>query len=186
MNTRPFLRSSVPRRPVVRCLIVCAAIAAASCGGKDDDEDPIVYDKPQILPDNSPICLNFDEVKTGDDYGHNVIVHNNGRQQLIIEEAHFSDASRDYFSIEGIDRMTVDSRDSAVLRFHYAPTEPGWDTAFLTITSNAQNFPTLKMFVLALAIPSDPEEAAEFDPGPKPAAAFTGDAEACTTANAPR
>ncbi|MBK8009883.1 MAG: hypothetical protein IPK13_00915 [Deltaproteobacteria bacterium] len=184
MNTRPAPRRNwASRKTAVALFIVSATIAATACGGKDDDDDPIVYDKPQILPDNSPVCLNALEIKVDDDYGQNVILRNDGRQQLVIQEARISDASRDFFSIEDIVPKTVDTKDSAILRFHYAPTAPGWDTAFLNVISNAENFPTLRIFVLALAIPSDPEAAAEFDPGPKPDEAFTNGQEACRTQN---
>ncbi len=154
-----------------------------ACGGDGGADGGIVFQKPQILPDNAPICLNFERTVAGEERGHNALLRNNGREQLVIQSATITDDLRGSFEFVGVEPKAVDSPESAVARFFYKPSEPGWDTALLRVMSNAENFPDLRIFILGRAEPAN-LDGGVWDAGPKPATAGTGEDEACRVVDA--
>ena len=77
--------------------------------------------------------------------------------------------------------MTAEFQSSAIAQFAFAPTASGWDWANLRVISNAENFPTLDIFVLGIGrLVSEASPDSTWDPGPKPAEAFSpGGQELC-------
>lgn len=163
----------------MRVALALTIALAVSCAGEDDD-DGVMFELPQILPDNSPICLSYSPTTVGQVVSHVALFRNDGRQQLVVESATITEDARGVFTVVGVEPKMVNTSEFTHVQLRYAPTATGWDSAFLRVMSNAQNFPNIRVFVLALAQPDNPMG---FDPGPKPAAAMPGTAdEACRPA----
>ncbi len=162
------------------CLVLLASLVA--CGGAEDDL--IAFDRPQIVPESNVRCLSYNPVEAGSATFHDLQLTNRGRAPLRIEGAAVERDDRSAFdivqlrSVEGSPcteaaPCSIRSAEDAFLRFRYRPPAAGWDAADLRVFSNAENFPRLRIFVLALAYP--PGEADAFDPGPKPDVAVGAD-----------
>ena len=153
---------------------------AAACGDDAGNDVCSEFSQPQILPSEQPVCLSFDPTIVGDTATRPVLLQNLGGSDLQISEATLDGNERGHFALQGIDVNTVTCPDAAAAGIVYSPTEPGWDDATLIIESNAQNFPTLRIYFLALAIPdNDPD----YMPGPKPEGPDPGGDEPCPDAN---
>lgn len=174
-------------------LIMTLTALSLACGDSEDpsNEEP-AFDLPQILPNTTVLCLSFEDTPVGPGtrrYARTVQLTNAGRQDLVIESVEIEDPLRPAtFEVDGVrdeesndcpvGQCRVETNRDAFVRFFYTPTELGWDAAFIRVRSNAQNFPNLRVFVLATAIPPPPEDGEEpqtYDPGPKPAIAQDAD-----------
>ncbi len=74
--------------------------------------------------------------------------------------------------------MVVETYESALFQITYSPTEPGWDEAVVVIESNAQNYPALRVSMLARAVPEAGTVdggVSNWDAGPKPPEAVGSD-----------
>ena len=163
-------------------LAMMAAGAAACSGGDGAADAGPEFERPQIWPDRAPLCLSYDLVRVGEVPSIPIQLENRGRQQLVIESAELVGDTRGFFTRRGPDRTVVETYDEALIQIDYRPTEPGWDYAELVIVSNAQNYPTLRVSVLARAAPEGDVDGgvSSWDAGPKPAAATGADGgEAC-------
>jgi hypothetical protein len=173
-----------------RSLLFPALLSAFSlsvgCGEDPDPGTQPQFEQPQILPDNSPICLSYNPVEVNRTQSQNVLLRNDGAQTLVIEGAAITADDDDRFDVAGVTPSEVNFRGTAVTQVRFSPTSPGWDTAFLEVTSNAQNFPLLRLFVLGLGLPEgftipnggDTYKNIDdqvYDPGPRPSNAFDGD-----------
>jgi hypothetical protein len=147
-------------------MVVVAALVVSGCGGDSVN----LPDKPQIQPDK--VQLNF-----GADFGNAVYVdttvfdtvnlQNKGKGDLVISKVELSGADAANFAITGDPTCpstdptcttaahasaTVLSTKSAFVQVAFAPTKPGKSLATLTITSNAENTPSL---AIAIGNPAD-------------------------------
>ena len=170
-----------------RNILFLLALVVAGCESTEG-EDAIMFDRPQILPNSNILCLSYLELVSGVRTTHSVLLTNRGREPLLIENARIENDLRGAFSIDrirtadGVDctentPCELASTEDAFLRFFYEPTSPGWDATDIRVTSNAQNFPNLRIYVLARARPTDLASGTEFDAGPRPASAFGRDGE---------
>ena len=153
-----------------------AACGEDEAGGGGPSIDCGAFDPPQILPVQQPICLSYDPTEVGDTASRGALLQNFGNNDLVISDAMLTGNARSHLRIQGAEvNMPIACPEAAAIGLVYEPSEPGWDTATLVVTSNAQNFPTLNIFLLALAVPeNDPN----YDPGPKPPEALV-DGDAC-------
>lgn len=181
------------KKYVSKVAFLCLAAGLGGCEGDGGSEDVVVFDQPQIVPQSNVLCLSYDEVVAGSRSEHFVQLINRGRDPLIIRGATVEDATRNSVIVDRVRAIpgnvdcteqapcTVRTGDeAAVLRFFYEPPAPGWDTANLRILSNAQNYPMLRLFVLARARPEGLDAGVSFDAGPKPSDAVGSDgSESC-------
>ena len=163
----------------LRILAVAAVGISSACS---DEEGDICaeFSQPQIIPNEAPACLSDSPTVVGTVATRSIILQSRGSDPLVIEtgaDTRIEDDDRGHFSLLGImPDSTVVCPETTFAGIEYRPTEPGWDAVNLIVRSNAQNFPTLRIFMLALAVPpNDPD----FDPGPKPDEAFVDGVEAC-------
>lgn len=133
----------------------------------------MIYALPQIVPDNNPVCISRRHVEVGATWNQPILLRNDGKETLTLSGAALESDDRGHFTFQGPDITTVPSRELATFLLRYAPTEAGWDAVVLTVDSNAENYPHLRIFILARAEPPGLDGGA-YDPGPKPmeAAAF--------------
>ena len=147
-----------------------------------------MFDRPQILPDRSPVCLSFQPTTVGQTQTQVVLLENQGKEQLVIGDVHIEEDLRDHLSVEGVAPKNVNTFDFAHVQLKYAPSSTasaaGWDLAYLEIQSNAENYGSLRIPILALAAPENPP--VDWDPGPKPAEALSGEEEMCKNDFKPR
>ncbi len=167
----------------MRNAALCVVLLLSACNSASGDDEPM-FDLPQILADNSPICLSYEPTTLDETRNYTALLRNDGRQQLVISDGEITEDERGHFELVGIEPKQVDTFDSAATMLRYKPTAEGWDTALLTINSNAQNYPSYRIFILALGRPAGVDDT--WDPGPKPAEAGTGDDEACKNDYKPR
>lgn len=144
-----------------------ALLSACSGGNEDTPDSGVTYQMPQIFPAINPICLTSMHVAVGGSVNQPISVQNNGRDALVISSVEMFEDERNSFTIQGPDIMTVEERDFALFQLRYAPTETGWDAAAVRIRSNAENYPILDVYIVALAEPAGLDGGA-FDPGPRP------------------
>lgn len=142
-----------------------AGFALSACGDEGEADVCDDFARPQILPSERPVCLNLDPTPVGQTVTRPVLLQNLGNSELQISDVQLEGNARGYFTLQGVSPEAVICPDAAAAGIVYAPTEPGWDTATLVVSSNAENFPNLRIFFLALAVPADDPD---FDPGPKP------------------
>lgn len=159
-----------------------AVFACAACSGDDGDDDVPQYEKPQILPDNTPACVMMSDVVVGDSLKFDFPFSNRGAQALVVTHGELVDDDAGQFRYDEIraaagsppctdaQPCSIEYREGAVARFFYEPTTEGWHTANLLIYSNAENFPTLQTYVLARARPMGSD--ATYDYGAAPASAM--------------
>ena len=158
-----------------RLLPLAVLSLAAACG----EDDTIEFEQPQIVPQSNVLCLSYQELTEGTRSTHFVQLTNRGRDPLVIERAEIENDMRGAFSVgdlrtaSGTDctpsaPCSVSSTEDAIVQFFYEPPAPGWDTADLRVISNAQNFPRLRLFVLARARPASLDAGEPWDAGPKP------------------
>lgn len=172
-------------RPTLYALGLGLSLGLLGCDGEETPDAGLNFEQPQILPDLQPVCLSYRPVRAGTTQTQALNLKNYGRQPLLIDGAQFRDIGRpNTFTLQGINPTAptgVPGGDQAALQFIYSPTEPGWDYATLVVASNAENFPNLNIFTLAVAYPSDLDAGSEgtWDAGPKPDAAYAN-GEACT------
>jgi len=136
----------------VLCALATLALVATGCGDNGGEDLP---DKPLIQPDR--IELNF-----GADFGNAVYVdssvpdtvqlRNGGRQDLVISKVELSGPDADAFTITGDPAGTVESAQTTFVQVTYTPTTSGAHRATLTITSNADNNPTLTITLSPSAV----------------------------------
>lgn len=174
----------------VRFLALLPLALSLACGD-ESSEDPVEYEQPQIVPESNLLCLSYQELTAGETSEHYVLLSNLGRNPLLISGASVEDDLRGSFSIGGLRSVEngdcteaapceVRSRQDAILQYRYAPTEPGWDATYLRVRSNAENYPNLRLFVLAKARPPGLAAGEPYDAGPKPAVAVGADgSESC-------
>lgn len=183
-----------------RVLVGLATTLASACG---DEASGPEFELPQIVPQSTVLCLSYEETRVGRSYPYTLQLANAGRDQLVIERATIEgaeerDRARGAFAgltdeapaplavrtEDGIDCANgspcrIQTGGTALARFTYTPPSPGWDAGFIRVSSNAQNFPNLRVFVLALGLPADgPSDG--YDPGMKPEIARGADgSESC-------
>ncbi len=180
-----------------RLFLAFLATSAMACSGDDGDGNEPQFEMPQILPDQSPICVSYREVNVGGELAHNVLLTNEGRQALMIMGGEITDDMEGNFVFDEARTSANDPAcsdaapcslefdEQASVRFFYRPMSAGWHTANLVVRSNAENFPTLRTFILAKAAPMG-EDPATWDAGPKPDAANPGmPTESCRAEDAP-
>lgn len=169
----------------MRTAALCAALLLAACGGEtgDDDVNPI-FDLPQINPLETPICLSYEPTTLDTTRNYTSLLRNDGRQQMIVETATITGDERGHFELAGIEPSVVNSFEFTHAMIRYRPTVEGWDTALLTVRSNAQNYPEFSIFILALGRPANAPDT--WDPGPKPDEALVTGEEACKNDYEPR
>jgi len=150
-----------------------------ACSGDDGPVDAgPEFELPQILPGRTPLCLSYTPTTVNDPKPFSLSVDNQGRQQLIISGARIEGDERGFFQIQGPDVMVVETYESALFQITYSPTEPGWDEAVVVIESNAQNYPALRVSMLARAVPEAGTldgGVSNWDAGPKPPEAVGSD-----------
>lgn len=148
-------------------LLVAPALLSACSGNDDATDSGVTYQLPQILPAINPLCLTSMHVEVGGSVNQPISVQNSGRDPLIIESVEMFEDERNSFTIQGPDISNVSERDFALFQLRYAPAETGWDAAAVRIKSNAENYPILDVYIVALAEPAGLDGGA-FDPGPRP------------------
>lgn len=151
-------------------LAVGAGTSPSACKGGDDSLDGgVLYERPQIVPDNNPVCLSSlrPPVQVGQVRAQNVLLQNEGKETLELASIEVVNDQRGHFMLSGVERMSIPSREFSIAQFRYAPTTPGWDTAALQIQSNAENFPRLDIYIVARAEPAN-LDGGVFDAGPRP------------------
>ncbi len=176
---RPWRRRGVDLvnvKPTSCLQLIFVGLVGLTCftACSDDESSDVCnqFSAPQILPSERPVCVDatfVDSVIT-----RPVLLENRGASDLVIDDMmlELQGNARGHFSLQGIDQTTVSCPEEAAVGIEYAPTQPGWDTATLVIRSNAENFPTLEIFYLALAVPeNDPN----FVVPPKPPEAVGSD-----------
>lgn len=137
-----------------RALLVVTFACALACSSEDGSDGGVQYEKPQIVPaSGNPVCLSMRRVEVGETVNQPLILRNDGRQTLMISTVTIQGDVRNHFTFQGPDVMTVESFDNALVQLRYAPTAPGWDAVRLEVTSNAENYPVLAVFILARAEP---------------------------------
>lgn len=159
-------------------------LLVTACGDAD-----VEFEQPQIVPQSNVLCLSYDEVPAQAQSTHFVQLTNLGRDPLEITGVSVDDDGRGAFAIDQMRNEDLEdcpfpcrvrTDQDVFLRFFYTPPSPGWDHATLRVESNAQNYPSLRLFVLGKARPSDLPAAQPYDAGPKPDAARADDGtEAC-------
>lgn len=154
MNTRA--------RQLITLLFASALVA---CGESEDTDAQ--YEQPQAWA-QSPMCgLAWNAIEVGQTGAQDLAIRNEGNQTLVIESVEIQDEDKSGFLEAELGTAEAEYKGSALVRVKFTPTEAGWDRALLVIKSNAQNYPTLKIPVLALAYPAG-GNAASYDPGAKP------------------
>ncbi|MCK6551570.1 hypothetical protein L6R52_37405, partial [Myxococcota bacterium] len=144
-----------------------AALVWAACGGDDGGGDVILYDKPQIVPDNNPVCVNYRTIEAGEEWRQPILVQNLGRETLEITSSTIASDTRGSFTMRGPDTPSVASTEFAHYELVYKPETPGWDAVALQIESNAENYPRLDVYVIARAVPPG-LDGGTWDAGPRP------------------
>lgn len=164
-------------RRSVRPALCLLAFATACSGGDGDTDAGPQFDRPQILPERGIVCLNFQTTPVDQPVSVPLAFRNFGQAQLVIDEIRLVGDDRGHFTLDGPDKMVVEfGDDSAFAQLVYRPGEPGWDDAFVEVISNAENFPLLRIAVLARATPAQLDGgASDFDAGPKPPETFDPD-----------
>ncbi|MEM7676873.1 MAG: hypothetical protein AAF449_12790 [Myxococcota bacterium] len=167
MNLNPSFNIRASSGVRWRLLPMAALIGAALIACGDEGEADICDDfaRPQIIPSERPVCLNLDPTTVGQTVTRPVLLQNLGNSELQLADIQLEGNSRGHFTLQGVNPQAVTCPDAAAAGIVYEPTEPGWDTATLVVSSNAENFPNLRIFFLALAVPDDDPS---YDPGPKP------------------
>jgi hypothetical protein len=150
-----------------RALAPVVFAAAAACSGSNGEDSGVIYQKPQVLPDVNPLCLNMMHIEVGKVAIQPFLLQNNGRETLVIEGAEMFEDERMHFSVQGPDNSMLATLEFASFQLRYAPTADGWDAAAARITSNAENYPTLDVYIVALAEPAG-LDGGSYDPGPRP------------------
>ena len=161
-----------------------SALLIVSCNSADTDDMMPMFELPQILAQDSPLCLSYEPTTLTETRTFATTVRNDGRQQLIISGGSITSDERGFFELAGIAPSEVNTFEFAHVQIKYTPTAEGWDTALLEIQSNAQNYPSYRIFILALGRPAGVDDT--WDPGPKPTEAFTSGEEACKNDYKPR
>jgi hypothetical protein len=145
--------------------------AVIACSSSDNGEDSgIIYQKPQVLPAINPICLTMMRTEVGKTVNQPIQLQNVGKEALVITGSEIIEDPRNHFTYQGPDIMTVETRDFVSFMLRYAPTEAGWDAGALRVTSNAENYPILDIYIVALSEPAG-LDGGSYDPGPRPAIA---------------
>ena len=179
------------KRSVLSLLVL--GLASSACDDAAAEDELVEFERPQIVPQSNVLCLSLSDEAFVEGQAHDQFVQltNRGRDPLLIEEARIEEDARGAFRVAQVRAVgragdsTIDctvenpcaigSTEDAVIRYVYEPPAPGWDTAEIWVRSNAQNYPRLRLFVLANARPADLDPDASFDPGPKPANAIGAD-----------
>lgn len=158
-----------------------ALTLTVGCSGDDGPADAgPQFDLPQILPERAPLCLNYELTLVNSPRTFPIAVRNEGRQQLVIASSRVEGDDRGHFSLQGPDQDVVETYDTALFQLTYQPSVAGWDDATVVIESNAQNFPRLRIAVLARAVPEMLDAGpSEWDAGPKPPEALSDGGETC-------
>lgn len=152
---------------IFRALVSLPLVLAACSGGTGDADSGVAYEKPQVLPAVNPVCLNMMHIAAGTVVNQPILIQNNGRMPLDISGAMMINDTRGAFMIQGPDVPHVTELDFANFQLRYAPADPGWDAAAVRIMSNAENYPILDIYVVALAEPAG-LDGGVYDPGPRP------------------
>jgi hypothetical protein len=139
----------------------------AACTNGNETDSGVTFQMPQVFPDINPLCITTMHVEVGKSFNQPILVQNLGRDPLMISGAEMFEDERNHFSIQGPDVMSVPERGFAAFQLRYSPTETGWDAASVRISSNAENYPILDVYVVALAEPAG-LDGGSFDPGPRP------------------
>jgi hypothetical protein len=155
-------------------------IVTGACGGGGSGDGGVVYQMPQIYPDNNPQCLGPQMV--GQTFAQNVLLQNEGKQDLQIASATIAMDARHAFKLMGPNVNTVQYQDFAVVELLYTPPAPGWDAVALQVRSNAQNYPRLDIYVLGQGVPAS-LDGGVFDSGPPP---MTATQSTCSTSGSDR
>lgn len=152
-------------------LSIIALPALIACSGGEGGEDSgVIFEKPQVLPAINPICLTMMRTQVGTGVNQPIQITNAGMNPLIISGSEIIEDPRNSFTVQGPDKMTIESLDFANFQLRYMPTEAGWDAGALRVMSNAENYPILDIYIVALAEPAGTDGGA-YDPGPRPAIA---------------
>jgi hypothetical protein len=139
-------------------LLVAFAAAAILVGcGKSEPDLP---QKPQIKPDRGEVDFggsNGLRTCVGQGTPATVLLFNKGKDDLVITKVEIKNSNSTVFSL-ATDTLpvTVRSNDSTFARLTYSPKAVGTNTATLEIVSNAENSPTLELFMTATAVDNDP------------------------------
>lgn len=149
-------------------LLATAMCVNAACSDGKCDGAEALFEAPQILPSQAPVCLDRVDTVVGSVRTHPVLLSNYGKNALEIANAEIVDDLRGTFELQGIEPNRLASLEEAVAQVAYRPTEPGWDYAVLQVRSNAENYPTLRVAILARAVPAN-LDGGVYDPGEKPA-----------------
>jgi hypothetical protein len=163
---------------------VFGALWLAACNSTTDDDMMPMFELPQILAQDSPLCLSYEPTTLSETRTFSTTLRNDGRQQLVISDVQITNDERGFFMLDGADPREVNTFEHSAVQFRYRPTTEGWDTALLEVTSNAQNYPSYRIFILALGRPAGAPDT--WDPGPKPDEAFNSGTEACLNDYKPR
>jgi outer membrane lipopolysaccharide assembly protein LptE/RlpB len=127
-------------------LLVSAALLA--CGES-------LPDKPQIEPDRTAIWFPAADpngaVWVGTTLTETLQLMNGGIETLNISELSIGGENADRFTVE-VDKKSVESEQRAFVKLTFTPLEPGKHAAELTVVSNAENTPTLKIPLGATAV----------------------------------
>lgn len=128
-------------------ILMAASVLLFACGEG-------LPENPQLQPDRT-------EVRFGGEFAEAVWVgtvkretlqlKNEGAATLAISDVSVAGADAALFSVK-IDTRSIGAEQKAFVELDYAPTAPGTHAAELTITSNAENSPTLKIPLKATAV----------------------------------
>ncbi len=148
---------------------LCSTLACS--GEPDTNNSEPQYELPQIFPERIPLCFSYSDTEVNTPSTLSLQVKNHGRQQLVISGARIEGDERGHFSVTDPDVMVVETFDTALFQVTYQPTEPGWDDVVVVIDSNAENYPALRVSVLARGVPEQGTldgGVENWDAGPKP------------------
>lgn len=164
-----------------RLLCTLLALPLLACSGEDTAADAgPEYELPQILPDIGLFCLNYELTVVNAPRNVPIAVRNLGRQQLTISSARVEGDDRNHFTLAGPDLDVVETYDAALFQLTYQPSAAGWDDVTVVVESNAENYPVLRLGVLARAVPEGLDGGADaYDAGPKPSADNADGGETC-------
>jgi hypothetical protein len=151
-------------------------VSGKSCKGLQDPTDPDLQDcqqqmenakqydckEPQICFDRTvERALNFIIAKEAPEYSLSFILSNcsTGNQKLVISSVEVLGNQSCHFSFDitkDLQKQEVSPGDQTLIQVRYLPTKPSQDHLVLKVTSNAQNFPELRLFACGFGVPKYP------------------------------
>ena len=153
-----------------KAFTVASAILLGACSNTSENSGSgTLFENAHITPETTLGCLNYEIIPVGGRAAFAFNLRNDGRAQLRIEDVQLHDDLRGHFSLQGVEPMTAESRESVLIQVGYAPRAAGWDQVRVVVTHNAENFADgFEGVVFARAVPDGLDAGTGWDAGPKP------------------